>query len=114
MNAKNVTDIDSWKMIGAKWLANQGPITVMFAALLTLLWYGGRYAMDDAIPKHLQAIQAGYDRQEASHTRALDRIIEAHNQSSQQLVEQMKESRDTFRESLEAGITRAIQRSKEP
>ena len=97
-----------------KWALNQGPVTAILGVILGMLWFGGRYAIDIAIPLHLQAIQSGYDRQQKSHGENLERVITANEKSSAQLVEQMKDSRDTFRKSLESGFRQIIEESKRP
>ena len=92
-----------------KWVLNQGPVTAILAAILSMLWYGSQYALDTAIPLHLKAIQAGYDRQEASHEKSLEKIILADEKSNERWSSELKENR----KSVETNINRLIEEIKE-
>ena len=53
-----------------KWLADQGPITVLLFCILATIAYLGKYAIETGIPKHLEQIQTGY--QEVATTMSKD------------------------------------------
>lgn len=64
----------SWKDIAARWIFGQDVSTVLLVGILVSLWYFGWYAMTQAIPAHLQSIQAGYERIEANHDASLKQM----------------------------------------
>ena len=54
----------SWKEISVRWLFGQSVPVILLFAILGVLVFGGKYAIETAIPSHLNAIQDGYERME--------------------------------------------------
>lgn len=71
------TEGRSLKQIGAQWLLNQGVSTLLLFAIAAGGWYGGRYLIEEGIPKHLQQIQTGYEKLETSFSKDLDRVLKS-------------------------------------
>ena len=61
----------SWKELFLRWTLNQGVSTVLLFAIFGVLFLGGRYAIETAIPSHLESIQHGYEKIEKSHQDAM-------------------------------------------
>lgn len=85
-------DRRTWKDIAARWLFGQDVSTVLLVIILASLWYMGYYAMNTAIPAHLQSIQAGYERMEKSHAESLLRVETSHNASIKYIADAFREA----------------------
>ena len=66
------------------WVLQQGVSTVLLFAILGLIYWGMRYAMDVAVPRHLEQIRRGYEQldqrqaeRETVRQQHNDRILEA-------------------------------------
>ena len=64
-------DTKDFRSLLFSWLFSQGVSTVMLAAILIAMAYGGNYAMTTGIPAHLKQIQDGYREQGAANKEAL-------------------------------------------
>ena len=69
-------DTKGYLRVFADWLTSQSFNNVLLLAILVALGTGVKYALDVAIPNHIKMIQNGYERQEASHERELDRVVD--------------------------------------
>lgn len=93
--------IGGWKIRAANWLFSQGTSTVLLCAILGVNVWGGYYAMTTAIPQHINAIQAGYDRMDAKHTADMDRMAahqERVNASHDRALEKVSDALDRLRD----------------
>jgi hypothetical protein len=69
-------DAKSYLRVFADWMTSQSFNNILLMAILVALGTGVKYALDVAIPNHIRMIQSGYEKQEASHERELDRVVE--------------------------------------
>ncbi len=69
-------DAKGYLRIFAEWLASQSFNNVLLLAILVAIGAGVKYTLDVAIPAHLKMIQSGYEKQEASHERELNRVVD--------------------------------------
>ncbi len=69
-------DAKGYLRIFAEWLTSQSFNNVLLLAILVSIAAGVKYTLDVAIPSHLKMIQSGYEKQEASHERELDRVVD--------------------------------------
>ena len=83
-----------WKELVARWLFSQGTSTVLLFCILAAILYSGYYAINEGIPKHLEQIQKGYERIEASHEREHRSLQEIHEKEVESL-------RKAFQDGLE-------------
>lgn len=67
----------NWRLVIVRWLAAQGVSTVLLCLILLALLYGMKYAMETAIPQHLDTIQKGYDRIGERHDKSLERMADS-------------------------------------
>lgn len=72
------------------WLFQQGVSTILLFTILGLLYWGMRYAMDVAVPRHLDQIRRGYQELDArQHEREAAR--QQHNERFLQAFERDQE-----------------------
>lgn len=67
-----------------EWAFNQGIATLLLIGLFTANVYGVHYALnrlDVMVPKHLEQIQKGYEKQEILHERELRYIIDSYEKT---------------------------------
>lgn len=94
-----------WRRLVLEWLFNQGVSTVLLIINVTVMVYFFNYALQTAIPAHLSAIQAGYDRNmqvmggalkqlEAAHTSQIEHMNEAHTAQIKYIVDSYRRDMD--------------------
>ncbi len=69
-------DAKGYLRVFADWLTGQSFNNVLLLAILVSIGAGVKYTLDVAVPVHIKMIQSGYEKQEASHERELDRVVE--------------------------------------
>ncbi len=60
-----------------RWAISQGVVSFLLIVIIAGGGYLARWAIADAVPAHLQMIQEGYKKQEESHDKQLERVIQA-------------------------------------
>lgn len=69
--------LDDWKSLIARWAIQQSFPATMLIAQTGVIVYLGWYGIDKVVPKHLESIQAGYEKQEAVHERVVRDLIKS-------------------------------------
>lgn len=71
-----IDDLDKLplKTLAARWAFSQGVSTLLLLAILAGMYKFADYAINFAIPKHLEQIQAGYEKIEAGHAKEVEQL----------------------------------------
>jgi hypothetical protein len=86
----------SWKVAGVQWLLHQGPSVVLLFLIVGMMGYGGHYAVNNAIPKHIEQIQRGYE----SHAAQLKQVSDSQQAAFKDGIGQIERSHERERETL--------------
>lgn len=83
----------SLKSRALDWLFQQGVSTVLLAAILGLLAWGGKYMLEHAIPDHLRSIQEGYEHNASNLKDVMDAHIKHSDRERALLIELLREDK---------------------
>lgn len=86
----------SMKRTAMSWLFQQEAQTVLLFLIVIAIGYGTYYAMDKAIPGHLDTIQKGYDRIQQQHEKSESRSIEVFEKSIDRISKENSTAREEF------------------
>ena len=93
---KNI-ESGNWKAVAAKWLFAQGvPVVLLF-----ILVIGLGYGVVVLVPWQIKTFQDGYERLDAKHTEAVERMNAQHervNASHDRALERVSDALDRLRE----------------
>lgn len=90
------------KTQAGRWLFSQGVSTVLLFAIFVSIAWLGKYLIVDGIPKHLEQIQAGYERISVEHVKARREDREAFTSSLGELKSTIKENTEATRRLTES------------
>lgn len=90
MGGEVIVDGKTWKEIGLSWLVNQGVCTVLLFAILI----GGGYMTYVMVPKHLDAIQDGYERIGKRHDESIEKLATAQEKTVDRLISVITNERE--------------------
>jgi hypothetical protein len=68
----------------SRWMTSQAFNNVLLVLILTSIgagfWFGGKYCVDVAIPKHIDTIQSGYEREGQANRELIRELDQNHRQ----------------------------------
>lgn len=80
----------TWKEIALAWLVNQGVSTVLLFAIVC----GGGYMTYVMVPRHLDAIQQGYERIDTRHDEAIEKLAVSQEKTVDRLISVITSERE--------------------
>ena len=98
MNQSSMPTEGGWRAKAAEWLFSQGVSTVLLALILLGIYRAVNYAMDTAVPAHLQKIQQGYVEIQQSNEQQIKWLAETFERERKAEREHAKESVQSIKE----------------